>query len=201
MADFDRNRPRYDEQNRGAFGYEGEGYMRGGGRDVEDRWRGGYGDIRWNEEQRYRGAGYGSEPGYRGAGYLGGSYGETEPRGYSNLNRGDYVTEIRPRPTFRGRGPKNFRRSDERIGEDVCERLLQDDRVDASDIEVNVKEAVVILTGSVDDRPSKRRAEDIVESVSGVRDVQNQIWVSRQRGEATSEKKTLTGGNRKAKRT
>ncbi len=171
MADFDRNRSRYDEeesdyrsrlyeeQNRGAFGYEGEGYMRGA-----------YGDPRWSEEQRYRGAGYGSEPGYRGSGYLGGSYGEP-----------DYAFRSR-RPSFRGRGPKNYQRSDERIREDVCEGLTRDERVDASDIEVDVKDAVVMLSGSVEDRVSKRRAEDVVESVSGVKDVQNQIRVSRERG-------------------
>ena len=113
--------------------------MRGGGRDVEDRWRGG----------RY-GYGYG------------------------------YDDEAR-RPSYRGRGPKNYTRSDERSKEDVCEWLQQDDHVDASDIEVHVSEGVVTLTGSIDDRMAKRRAEDIAESVTGVKDVQNQVRVSRER--------------------
>ena len=52
----------------------------------------------------------------------------------------------RERPSFRGRGPKNYQRSDERIREDVCERLTYDERVDASDVEVDVREGVVRLS-------------------------------------------------------
>ena len=83
-------------------------------------------------------------------------------------------------PSYRGLGPKNYRRSDERIREDVCERLTLDHYVDASDIEVEVREGVVMLSGSVEDRRTKRRAEDVAESVNGVRDVQNQIRVARE---------------------
>src|SRR5712692_9688035 len=71
------------------------------------------------------------------------------------------------RQSFRGRGPKNYRRSDERIRDDVCERLEREERIDASDMEVVVGAGVVTLSGSVSDRDSKRRAEDLVESVSG----------------------------------
>ena len=84
------------------------------------------------------------------------------------------------RPNFRGIGPKNYERSDERIREDVCERLSQDEYVDAHDIEVTVTERVVTLSGTIDDRGSKRRAEDIAESVGGVRDVQNQLRLVRE---------------------
>lgn len=108
--------------------------------------------------------------GYEGEGYM------RRPRGYSDLesDRGW------DRPSFRGRGPKNYRRSDERIREDVCERLTLDDAVDATDIEVNVTDALVTLGGLVHDRYEKRRAEDIAESVTGVKDVQNQIRVHRE---------------------
>ena len=74
-----------------------------------------------------------------------------------------------------GRGPKGWQRSDERIREDINERLTDHPHVDASDIEVSVKEGEVTLTGTVDDRQAKRLAEDIAESVSGVRDIHNQI--------------------------
>jgi len=82
-------------------------------------------------------------------------------------------------PSYRGLGPKNYHRSDDRIREEVCERLADDDRVDASDIEVHVQDSIVTLTGSVNDRDMKRRAEDVIEMVNGVRDVQNQIRVAR----------------------
>ena len=78
---------------------------------------------------------------------------------------------------FRGRGPKNYRRSDERLREDVCDRLTDNEWLDASDVEVNVVAGEVILTGSVDSRYAKRLAENIAESASGVSNVQNNLRV------------------------
>jgi len=77
----------------------------------------------------------------------------------------------------RGRGPKNYVRSDERIREDVSDRLSDDSWLDASDIEVTVANCEVTLAGLVRTRDDKRRAEDIVERVSGVRHVQNNLRV------------------------
>jgi hypothetical protein len=77
----------------------------------------------------------------------------------------------------RGRGPKNYRRSDERIREDVNDRLGDDYYIDASDIEVQVSNSEVTLTGTVQNRNDKRRAEDIAESVSGVTNVENRLRV------------------------
>jgi osmotically-inducible protein OsmY len=78
----------------------------------------------------------------------------------------------------RGKGPKGYRRSDERIKEDINEKLYHDSFVDASDIEVSVIDCEVTLTGTVDSREAKRRAEDLAEEVSGVKDVTNQLKVS-----------------------
>ncbi len=77
----------------------------------------------------------------------------------------------------RGKGPAGYTRSDERIRENVCEALADDDRVDASNIEVTVKNGEVTLTGTVEDRQSKRIAEECIENLSGVKDVQNQLRV------------------------
>jgi hypothetical protein len=74
-----------------------------------------------------------------------------------------------------GKGPKGYKRSDERIKEDVNERLTHDPHIDASEIEVQVKDGEVTLTGTVDSRLAKRRAEEIIENLSGVRDVHNQL--------------------------
>jgi hypothetical protein len=76
-----------------------------------------------------------------------------------------------------GRGPKGWQRSDDRIREDVNERLTDHPHIDASDIEVQVQNGEVTLSGTVDDRQAKRLAEDIADSVSGVREVHNQIRV------------------------
>jgi osmotically-inducible protein OsmY len=78
---------------------------------------------------------------------------------------------------FRGRGPKNYRRSDERVREEVCDRLTDNEWLDASDVEVSVVAGEAILTGTVDSRYAKRLAENIAESVAGVANVQNNLRV------------------------
>jgi osmotically-inducible protein OsmY len=77
----------------------------------------------------------------------------------------------------RGRGPKGYRRSDDRIHEDVCERLTEDPFIDASNIEVAVTEGEVTLNGTVSSRGLKRRAEDLAEMAAGVAHVQNNLRV------------------------
>jgi hypothetical protein len=59
----------------------------------------------------------------------------------------------------------------------VCESLADDDQIDASQIEVTVRNGEVMLSGVVEDRRTKRNAEDCAYSVSGVRDVQNLLRV------------------------
>ena len=161
--DRDQGRDRWRDQNRGAFGYEGEGFMRGGGRDVE------------RDYDRQRDREYGGRDDYTtsftGGGFGTGGYDDWQRRGEMNPNT--------QRQSFRGRGPKNYQRSDERIREDICERLTHDERVDATEIEVQVQGATVTLEGSVDDREQKRRAEDVAESVRGVREVQNHLRLGR----------------------
>ncbi|HYG27943.1 MAG TPA: BON domain-containing protein [Caulobacteraceae bacterium] len=82
--------------------------------------------------------------------------------------------------SHRGRGPKGYRRSDARIQEDISDRLTDDPWLDASNIEVEVKECEVILKGEVTSREDKRRAEDLAEAISGVRNVQNHLRVQDQ---------------------
>lgn len=84
---------------------------------------------------------------------------------------------------FRGRGPKGWQRSDERIQEDLSVQLEQHRALDASDIEVKVQDGEVILAGTTSDRHMKRLAEDIAERVPGVKEVQNQIRLSKADGQ------------------
>ncbi|MBP2299880.1 BON domain-containing protein [Azospirillum picis] len=93
----------------------------------------------------------------------------------------DAFVAMSPQPRYRGVGPRNYKRSDERILEDINERLTDDHHLDASDIGVKVENGEVTLSGSVADRGSKRRAEDIAESVSGVGHVQNDLRVGSSR--------------------
>ena len=80
--------------------------------------------------------------------------------------------------SHRGKGPSDYRRSEDRIREDICDRLTDDDRIDASNINVKIENDAVILSGTVNSREDKRRAEDLVESISGVRNVENRLRVS-----------------------
>jgi osmotically-inducible protein OsmY len=84
------------------------------------------------------------------------------------------------RGRFAGRGPKNWQRSDDRIREDINERLTDHPDIDASEIDVQVKNGEVTLTGAVDERYVKRLAEDVAENVTGVREVHNQLRVQSQ---------------------
>jgi hypothetical protein len=81
---------------------------------------------------------------------------------------------------FTGRGPKGYKRSDDRTTDDVCDRLERDGAIDASEIEIDCKDGVVTLKGTVPDRETKRRAEEAAERTYGVKDVMNQIRVERE---------------------
>ena len=82
-----------------------------------------------------------------------------------------------------GKGPKGYTHSDEKIKGYVEERLYHDSFVDASDIEVSVSEGEVTLSGTVDDKQTKRRAEDCAERIAGVKDVSNHLKIKRSQSE------------------
>jgi len=146
----------------GGGPYDSEQFRRGAqyaGQDYLDEGEmSGYRGTRELSTQEYgsRSSGrYGTEPGQFGYG------------GYGLGGRG-----------FRGIGPKNYTRSDERLTEEINERLTDDDDLDASEITVRVQDCKVTLEGSVDQRWMKHRAEDIADSCIGVKEVENRIQVS-----------------------
>jgi osmotically-inducible protein OsmY len=149
----------------------------------------------------YRGQGdYGAGGGYEGNAWRGDNrrgYGQGE-RGFWDRAgdemsswSGDEEAERRRRMDarmdrqHRGRGPRGYTRSDERIREDVNDRLTDDWMLDASNIEVEVSSCEVTLSGEVASRSDKRRAEDIAEDISGVTNVQNKLRVRRNESETT----------------
>jgi osmotically-inducible protein OsmY len=79
--------------------------------------------------------------------------------------------------SHRGRGPKGYQRSDERLKEIICERLTDDPFIDASGVTVNVSGGEVMLTGNVLVRQQKYAAEDLVAEVSGVTEIHNHLSV------------------------
>lgn len=98
---------------------------------------------------------------------------------YNDRWRDAYGGPRRPstRVDFRGYGPCGYRRSDDRIREDACELLTDDAQIDASNTEVAVQDGEVTLSGGVNSRAEKRRAEDIIAQLSGVKDVHNRLRV------------------------
>jgi osmotically-inducible protein OsmY len=180
MADDERRRRedqeryrRWEEEKRGRGGYSGPGGSGG-------EYRGRHGREGYGGTER---GGY--DPGflYGGGGYWSHDYGR-EGRGFFE-RAGDEIAswfgneeaERRRRMDYRGRGPRAYKRGDERIWEDINDRLTDDPYVDASDIEVSVSNGEVTLSGTVDSRAVRRRAEDIAEGVSGVTHVQNNMRV------------------------
>lgn len=110
------------------------------------------------------GENYGANPSYR-----------TESN--RNLERMNTNQRDNARVDYRGRGPRNYRRSDERIREDINDSLTEHDEIDATDIEVDVQNGDVILSGWVFDYYSKRTAEYLAEDVRGVVNVENRLRI------------------------
>ena len=99
-----------------------------------------------------------------------------------------------PVPSMRGRGPKNYRRSDARLAELVNDALLDDERLDATDIEVSVSGGEVTLAGHVGSREDKHRAEDVAAHASGVDDIDNRLRVHRAGGDKGGGGSSHPGG-------
>jgi osmotically-inducible protein OsmY len=76
-----------------------------------------------------------------------------------------------------GLGPRNYQRSDERITEDVNERLTQHGEIDARNIEVRVANGEVFLDGTAHNEQAKQMAEETARNVFGVTSIQNNLTV------------------------
>jgi len=175
-----RNRNPFNDDNgygdvpQGAVGFRGEGreYPGGYGSDA-DEFAGGVSD----DGRRGPPDDAGFDPGYSRHRSGLGAFGTRDPDDPDVRSGRDDAAQRSSSGAHRGRGPKGYRRSDERIHEDVCERLTEDPFIDASNIEVAVKDGEVTLGGTVSSRGLKRRAEDLAELASGVAHVQNNLRV------------------------
>lgn len=134
----------------------------------------------WSGAGRDSGHGYGHRAGQWQGSRVGGHGGGIDHRGWDHDQDSGHGGRREPgfRGGFYGQPPKGYTRSDERIREDVCERLTHED-VDAGNVEVSVSEGTVTLTGTVGERWMKHRMEDLADACSGVRDVRNELRVQR----------------------
>ena len=128
----------------------------------------------WRGEAGRPGYGaFGPERGYNQGGYGGrGAY----DRGYTPRSYDAKLDRMEGRQRGPVRPPRGYQRADERIREDVCERLMEGP-VDVGDVEVTVSNGEVTLSGTVVERWEKRAIEDIAGNVRGVHDVHNRVRV------------------------
>ncbi|MFL5347196.1 MAG: BON domain-containing protein [Hyalangium sp.] len=89
---------------------------------------------------------------------------------------GDTYRAGSPQPS--GRGPKGYQRSDDRIREDICDRLMVS-WMNAENVDVIVRAGEVTLQGTVKSRDEKRAIEALAESVLGVKDITNALRLER----------------------
>lgn len=72
---------------------------------------------------------------------------------------------------------EGYQRSDDRLREDISERLMQARYIDSSDVTVAVSGAKVVLEGTVPERRMKHAIEDLADACPGVQDIENKIRV------------------------
>ena len=172
----------YGGQGYGSRGYMGQGYGSQGGYGTQSGYgsEGGYGPggrVAWPEQRESYGRDYSRQE-------RGGEWDRDQEQWRGGRARQGRQGS-RQGGQFAGRGPKGYKRSDDRIKEDVNEELTRHPDLDASDIEVKVENGEVTLSGTVDARQAKRLAEDLAENCSGVHEVHNHLRV--RHGESASE--------------
>lgn len=189
-------RQRSDASNYGKGGYYGTTYRHnppdarysGGWRSSDDR----YEEGRRREFERGPNQQSDRNNRYRGYDFRNENWDEERERNNRNYyDPGQYNTGEQwnnaTQGQHKGKGPRGYQRSDDRIREDAHDRLADDSFVDASDIEVVVLNGEVTLTGTVDRRADKRRAEDICESITGVKNVENRLRVKQTSGDSARD--------------
>jgi hypothetical protein len=113
----------------------------------------------------------------------GGRHARYESRFERPVDRNAWWQERSDQGPYVGRGPRGYQRSDERIREELNDRLTAHGYLDATDIECHVANGEVTLTGYVSTRRAKHLAEDVADDIPGVRDVHNQLRIRTSAGE------------------
>ena len=187
-SEWSREPDRWRDWSRGSgsSGLGGTGY--GGGSDRDREWgrQSDWGrQPDWSRESDWGRRGAGDRGVYRGTlseqretgGPTGAWRGDRDWSGFGESQHGMGGERWRA-GAHTGRGPRNYQRPDDRIRDEICERMAHHPHLDASDIDIRVQGGDVTLQGSVNDRWAKRWAEDVAEGIWGVKQVHNQIRVS-----------------------
>ena len=144
-------------------------------RDADDGWRGDRErETLLSSEARYGGSS-GHTSGSQEFGRQGYGGGHDESRHSGREWTGTDAWRV-PGP-FTGRGPRGYQRSDDRIREELNDRLTAHGFIDATDIECRVQNGEVTLGGFVGSREAKRAVEDVAEAILGVVGVHNNLRI------------------------
>lgn len=74
-----------------------------------------------------------------------------------------------------GKGPRGWTPSDDRLIEEVSDRLMEDRLLDARDVEVSANGGMITLSGEVPGASDVAHAEMLARRTPGVRDVLNNL--------------------------
>lgn len=105
--------------------------------------------------------------------------------GFEGSDMGMGAPEEQRGPHY-GKGPKGYKRNDERTREEVCDAIAFQGHIDASDVEVKLESGIVTLSGTVARRDEKRALEHMVERCRGVHEVHNELRLRREQPQSAS---------------
>jgi len=180
---YGSNRDMYGSQRSGFSGRSGQGS--------------GYGS---SQNRDYYSQGYGSSS--SGQGYSSSmDYGSQQYGQHGNGSQSQRWGSESSMQSKAGKGPKGYRRSDERIKEEISDMLTSHPEVDPSEVEIKVSTGEVTLTGTVNSRHEKRLIEDLASQVSGVSDVTNQLRVQQQQDSSRSSSSSGDGQHKSGQST
>jgi osmotically-inducible protein OsmY len=93
-------------------------------------------------------------------------------RSYEDANGGWTTGSVK------GRISEGANVSDERLREDICDRLMQMGPVDCTEIDVSVNNGVVQLEGTLPNEDFKQRVLDVVSTVAGTDQIESRLQIT-----------------------
>lgn len=164
-----------NEANQGS-GYQGYGNSRGSSSSQ--------GGGTYGSQNQYGSSGSGGSPASRSSWSPAQQFGDEDtsvqstrgaaPYGSSSsrTTMGSSMTEHKSR-----KGPKGYQRSDDRLREEIVDALLSRRSIELDEVEIQVNDGSVTLTGTVQSRQQRYEIEDVADGVWGVKEITNNIKV------------------------
>lgn len=177
---FEDRQERMNQFERSSYGHnERHGDY---GRDSQ------YGGRDYGSDQFGEGADYSRGQSYPGLRSRSADPGQSSYGGFTNEDTRYQRQQLGDQSRNQGRAgrprtmPKGYKRSDERLREDLCEQLSHSG-LDVSEVSVEVSGGKVTLEGNVENRRTKHAIEDMAADCMGVQEVDNRVRVEHHSGD------------------